>query len=116
MSYDPIMDWHEYHERQAAAEKAEKERKAAQAQAATAAAPSVASAPANAKIINLAERGASLHIDCGERQHVYPVAYFRDLVAGRPVEPLPDDVLRLIVAEWLAGLDLGLALARMLGR
>ena len=62
------------------------------------------------RIISMAERGRSLHVDCGERQHVYPVAYFLDLIAGRPVEPLPDDALRTIVREWLIGLEVGLAL------
>jgi len=42
-----------------------------------------------------------LHIDAGEKQHVYPLAYFRSLLAGEPVDPLPADVLRVIVAEWL---------------
>ena len=61
---------------------------------------------AEAPIISLAERGQSLHINAGERQYVYPVAYFRGLLAGEPVEPLPDDVLRVIVREWLEGLGL----------
>ena len=38
--------------------------------------------------------------------HVYPVSYWRDWAAGKPVgvEP-PTDVLRRIVAEWLGLLE-----------
>lgn len=61
-----------------------------------------------APIINLSERGLSLHIQTDQAQHVFPVAYFRKLAAGEPVEPLPDDVLRTIIEEWLTllGVDL----------
>lgn len=59
-----------------------------------------------APLVNVAERGKSLHIDAGERQHVYPLAYFYSLIAGEPVEPMSDDVLRVVVAEWLAGVEL----------
>lgn len=64
--------------------------------------------PALAKIINLAERGQSIHINTGAQQHVYPVAYFKDLAAGKPVEALPPAVLAVIVAEWLASLGIEL--------
>ena len=38
--------------------------------------------------------------------HVYPVSYWRSWAAGNPVEvEPPTDVLRRIVAEWLALLD-----------
>lgn len=69
-----------------------------------------------ARIINLAERGRSLHIDCGGQQHVYPVAYFLNLIEGKAVEPLPKDVLRVIVAEWLGCLETGLMLDQLLER
>ena len=52
----------------------------------------------------LDEYEPSVHINAGKRQYVYPVAYFRALVAGERVEPLPDDALRVVVHEWLQGL------------
>lgn len=48
--------------------------------------------------------GAYLHINAGETQHVYPVVYFRALANGEPVEPLPADVLGVIVREWLTAI------------
>lgn len=36
-------------------------------------------------------------------QHVYPLSYFQDFVDGkRAVEPIPADVMRVIVREWLS--------------
>ena len=43
----------------------------------------------------------SIHINAGAQQHVYPVSYFGALAEGREVEPLPLDVQRVIVGEWL---------------
>ena len=45
--------------------------------------------------------GTCLHINAGGAQHVYPIAYFYSLAAGEDVEPVPPDVLRVIVREWL---------------
>jgi hypothetical protein len=47
----------------------------------------------------------TLLIQAGKTQHVYPVAYFESIVKGDAgVEPIPDDVLRVIVGEWLQSL------------
>lgn len=43
----------------------------------------------------------SIMIRCGKQVHVYPVSYFVDYINGMSVEPLPDDVQRTIVSEWL---------------
>ena len=48
--------------------------------------------------------GTHLHINAGGAQHVYPLAYFDAVVAGENVTPIPPDVLRVIVREWLAWL------------
>jgi len=45
--------------------------------------------------------GTYLHINAGGAQHVYPIAYFDSLAAGEDVEPVPPDVLRVFVREWL---------------
>ena len=45
--------------------------------------------------------GTCLHINAGGAQHVYPLAYFDAVAAGEDVEPVPPDVLRVIVREWL---------------
>jgi hypothetical protein len=45
-----------------------------------------------------------LHIDAGERQHVYPAGYFRRIAKGEGAEPIPPDVLQVIIREWLRGL------------
>ena len=55
-------------------------------------------------VVNLDSQRPHLVIDSsgfGGSVRVYPVAYFEDLVAGKPVEPIPDDALRQIIAEWL---------------
>jgi hypothetical protein len=40
------------------------------------------------------------------RIHVYPRAYFEDLAAGKEgLEPLPPEVLRAIVHDWLVYMD-----------
>jgi hypothetical protein len=38
----------------------------------------------------------------GGEVHVYPRAYFERFVRGEDVEPLPPDVQRAIVSDWLA--------------
>lgn len=43
----------------------------------------------------------TLTINTGKAVHVYPVVYFEAIVEGKEVEPIPDDVLRAIVNEWL---------------
>lgn len=52
----------------------------------------------------------SLMIDCTRLNgavHVYPVEYFHALVRGdEGLEPLPPDVLRKIVQEWMTWLVL----------
>jgi len=42
-----------------------------------------------------------LHINAGRQQRVYPVAYFRSIAAGETAEPIPTDVLLVIMAEWM---------------
>jgi hypothetical protein len=58
-------------------------------------------------ITKLDEHRPHLHIDAGEKQHVYPVSYFKDIAKGETVlEPIPPDVLRVIVREWLMSLGI----------
>jgi hypothetical protein len=35
----------------------------------------------------------------------YPVAYFQHIIAGESVEPLPADVLSVIIRDWLEWLN-----------
>ena len=50
---------------------------------------------------NTMDNERTMTIDTGTAVHVYPVAYFERLIRGAPVEPLPVDVLGVIVREWL---------------
>lgn len=43
----------------------------------------------------------TLVIHTHEANHVYPMSYFHSIIRGEPVEPIPEDVLRVIVREWL---------------
>lgn len=59
------------------------------------------------KILSLEKHLPHVVVPTGAKVHVYPVRYFRDLIAGEDVEPLPEDVLRLIVHEWLESIPEG---------
>lgn len=39
-----------------------------------------------------------------DESHIYPEQYFRRLIAGEKVEPLPDNVLRAIIKDWFTSL------------
>lgn len=58
------------------------------------------------RIIPLYERQPHVTIDCGDEIHIYPLSYFRSLIAGEPpMEKLPDKVLRAIVRNWLSFIE-----------
>lgn len=46
-------------------------------------------------------RGPAITVETGKAIHVYPLAYFQAVAQGEEVEPIPEDVLRVIVGEWL---------------
>ena len=48
--------------------------------------------------------GTHIHINAGRTQHVYSIEYFQRIATGEDAEPIPADVLRVIVSEWLAWL------------
>lgn len=60
------------------------------------------------KIINMGDYRPHINIElrsAGEQApgaiHVYPVSYFESLIKGEDVEPLPADILRAIIKDWL---------------
>lgn len=54
------------------------------------------------KIVRMEEYRPHIVIPTDNAHHVYPMAYFESIVKGEAVEPIPEDVLRVIVKEWLA--------------
>lgn len=45
--------------------------------------------------------GPWINITTEKSVHVYPSVYFRDWIAGKSVEPIDEDVLKVIVRQWL---------------
>lgn len=52
-------------------------------------------------ILNMDDYRPHINIQVPGAIHVYPVAYFKDLADGKDVEPLPPEVLRFIISDWL---------------
>ena len=46
-------------------------------------------------------------IETPEAVHVFPVVYFERFAKGENVEPIPADVVKVIVSEWLKTLPKG---------
>ena len=57
------------------------------------------------EIINMSDYRPHINIQVPGAIHVYPREYFKDLADGKDVEPLPDDVLRAIIGDWLEWID-----------
>lgn len=53
-------------------------------------------------IISMDDHRPHIVIPTDTAQHVYPLSYFQDFVKGKRVEPIPADVMRAIVREWLS--------------
>lgn len=53
------------------------------------------------EIINMDDYRPAINIQVPGAIHVYPVAYFESLIKGEDVDPLPPDVLRAIIKDWL---------------
>lgn len=56
------------------------------------------------EIIPLWELKPHVNINVPGAVHVYPVRYFVDFAKGKDVEPIPQNILRVIVGEWVKAL------------
>lgn len=52
-------------------------------------------------ILNMDEYRPHINIEVDGAIHVYPLVYFKDLADGKEVEPLPPEILRFIISDWL---------------
>jgi hypothetical protein len=60
--------------------------------------------PQGAQIVELDEYRPHLVLECGEgHQHVFPLAWVHDLIAGKAVDPLEPCMQRTVLREWLDG-------------
>ena len=59
--------------------------------------------PSN-EIISMDDHRPHVVIPTPLAHHVYPVAYFQSVAEGKPVDPIPPDVLAVIIQEWINSL------------